>query len=65
VVGHLCLIAGGVFGLIVALAHGYLRQALANVRLMLTHWRVFGFQPIAGLTLLARRRLGWPMRFPS
>jgi prepilin peptidase CpaA len=45
-------IAGGVFGLIVALAHGYLRQALANVRLMLTHWRVFGFQPIAGLTLL-------------
>ena len=45
-------IAGGVFGVIVALAHGYLRQALSNVRLMLTHWRVFGFRPVAGLTLL-------------
>lgn len=43
--------AGGVFGIAVALAHGYLRQALSNVWLMLTHWRVFGFQPIAGLTL--------------
>ena len=43
--------AGGVFGVIVALFHGYLRQALANVWLMLVHWRVSGLQPIAGLTL--------------
>ena len=43
--------AGGVFGVIVALCHGYLRQALSNVWLMLTHWRVFGFRSIAGLTL--------------
>lgn len=43
--------AGGVFGVIVALRYGYLRQALANIWLMLTHWRVFGFRSIAGLTL--------------
>jgi prepilin peptidase CpaA len=45
-------IAGGVFAVIVALAHGYLRETLANVRLMLTHWCVFGLRPVAGLTLL-------------
>jgi len=44
-------IAGGVAGLIVALFHGYLRQALFNVRLMVTHWRLFGFRPVPGLTL--------------
>jgi prepilin peptidase CpaA len=43
--------AGGAFGAIVALRHGYLRQALSNVWLMLTHWRVFGFRSIPGLTL--------------
>jgi prepilin peptidase CpaA len=35
-------IAGGVLALSVALTHGYLRQALANIRLLLTHWRVSG-----------------------
>jgi len=44
-------IAGGVAGVIVALYHGYLRQALSNVWLMVTHWRVFGFRPVPGLTL--------------
>jgi prepilin peptidase CpaA len=43
--------AGGVFGVVVALLHGYLRQALSNVWMMLIHWRTFGFQAIAGLTL--------------
>jgi prepilin peptidase CpaA len=43
--------AGGVFGVIVALLHGYLRQALSNVWMMLIHWRLFGFQAIDGLTL--------------
>ena len=47
--------AGGVFGVIVALFHGYLRQALANVWLMLMHWRVTGLQPVAGFTLLDTR----------
>jgi prepilin peptidase CpaA len=44
--------AGGVFGVIVALSHGYLRQALANVWLMLNHWRVFGFRAVTGMTLV-------------
>ena len=44
-------IAGGVFGVIVALAHGYLRTALANLWLMGTHWRVSGLRPVPGITL--------------
>ena len=44
-------IAGGVLGVIVALSRGYLRQALANVWLMITHWRVMGVRPIEGFTL--------------
>jgi prepilin peptidase CpaA len=44
-------IAGGAMGAAVALYHGYLRQALVNVWLMLMHWRVAGPQPVAGLTL--------------
>jgi prepilin peptidase CpaA len=47
--------AGGVFGMVVALLHGYLRQALSNVWMMLIHWRTFGFQAIAGLTLTDTR----------
>jgi prepilin peptidase CpaA len=43
--------AGGVFGVAVALAHGYLRQAFANVWLMFVHWRFFGLRSIAGFTL--------------
>ena len=44
-------IAGGVFGAIVALYHGYLRQAGINVWLMVMQWRTAGIQPVAGLTL--------------
>ena len=44
-------IAGGVFGVIVALAHGYLRTALTNLWLMMTHWRVAGLRPVPGVTL--------------
>jgi prepilin peptidase CpaA len=43
--------AGGVLAALVALYHGYLRQAAVNMWLMLMHWRTAGFQPIAGLTL--------------
>jgi prepilin peptidase CpaA len=42
---------GGVAGLLVASARGYLRTALANLWLMLTHWRVVGLQPVPGITL--------------
>lgn len=36
-------VAGGVLAVAVALASGYLRTALANVSLLLTHWRISGF----------------------
>ena len=44
-------ISGGVIGAVVALYHGYLRQAGTNIWMMLTHWRAAGLQPVAGLTL--------------
>jgi prepilin peptidase CpaA len=42
---------GGVLGLAVALARGYLSTALSNVWLMLMHWRVEGLSPVPGVTL--------------
>ena len=44
-------IAGGVLAAVVSLYHGYLRQAIVNVWLMLMHWRTAGPGPIAGMTL--------------
>jgi prepilin peptidase CpaA len=44
-------VAGGVLALVVSFAHGYMRTALRNVRLLLTHWRVNGFGPVDNLTL--------------
>lgn len=44
-------VAGGVMALGVALARGYLRTALGNVALLLTHWRVVGVRPMPELTL--------------
>lgn len=44
-------IAGGVIAVVVALAYGYLRKALINVYLVLTHWRVAGVQPLPAVTL--------------
>jgi prepilin peptidase CpaA len=44
-------IAGGVVAVFVSLGHGYLRQALGNIWLMFTHWRVAGLGPVPGLTL--------------
>ena len=43
--------AGGVFGIVVAFARGYLSTAFRNVWVILTHWRVAGVQPVPGLTL--------------
>lgn len=48
-------IAGGVMALAVAFGYGYLRQAFANLRLLLTHWRVAGIRPVDGLTLETAR----------
>ena len=44
-------VAGGVLALVVSLATGYLSQALANVRLLITHWIVNGVGPLPELTL--------------
>jgi hypothetical protein len=48
-------VAGGVMALVVALAHGYLREAWSNVRFLLTHWRVVGLEPVPQLTLATSR----------
>jgi prepilin peptidase CpaA len=44
-------LAGGVLAIVVAIAYGYLRRALANLYLLLTHWRVAGVQPLPAVTL--------------
>ena len=44
-------IAGGVMAIAVAVAKGYLRQALKNIALLLTHWRVVGIRPLQELSL--------------
>jgi prepilin peptidase CpaA len=44
-------IAGGVLALVVALSHGYLRRALSNISLLLTHWRVAGIRPLHEVSL--------------
>ena len=44
-------LAGGLLALVLIAAHGYGRQAARNIRLLLTHWRVFGIRPLDSLTL--------------
>jgi prepilin peptidase CpaA len=44
-------IAGGVIAIFVAVAYGYLRTALTNLYLVLTHWRVAGVEPLPAVTL--------------
>jgi prepilin peptidase CpaA len=44
-------IAGAVMALIVSAWHGYLRRAVSNIWLLVTHWRVNGPRPFPELTL--------------
>jgi prepilin peptidase CpaA len=44
-------IAGGVLAVIIATYHGYLKQALMNVWLLLQHFTVMGLRPLVPLTL--------------
>jgi prepilin peptidase CpaA len=44
-------IAGGVLSVVVAMCHGYLKQALANVWLLLQHWAVAGLRPLYPISL--------------
>jgi prepilin peptidase CpaA len=50
-IGLWSALAGGVLAIVVALAHGYAGQALRNVWLLLSHWRVTGIRPLDSLTL--------------
>jgi prepilin peptidase CpaA len=43
--------SGGFIALAVAVARGYLRRALINIRLLLTHWRVAGLHALPELTI--------------
>jgi prepilin peptidase CpaA len=43
--------AGGIMALTVALATGYFKQAVMNLRLLITHWWVVGIRPLPELTL--------------
>jgi prepilin peptidase CpaA len=44
-------VAGGIMAVGVACARGYLRQALSNVWLLLTHWSVAGIGPVHEVSL--------------
>jgi prepilin peptidase CpaA len=45
------VLAGGLLGLIVALQHQYLRQALENVWGLIGFWRAAGIQRVPGMSL--------------
>ena len=44
-------IVGGVIAVVVALARGYLGRAIANIHLLLMHWRVSGLRALPELTI--------------
>jgi prepilin peptidase CpaA len=44
-------LAGGVLAIVLIVRHRYGRQALRNIWLLFTHWRVFGPRPLDALTL--------------
>jgi prepilin peptidase CpaA len=48
-------IAGGVMALVVALASGYLTEAITNIWGLLTYWRIVGPRPSPALTLSNHR----------
>ena len=57
-------IAGGVMAVVVALATGYFKRAIANVWLLLQHWRVVGVRPLPELTLEHSRGPRLPFALP-
>jgi prepilin peptidase CpaA len=58
------MIAGGAMGIIIALASGYFRKMMMNLRLLLMHWRVAGIRPLPELTLSGGRGLRLPYAVP-
>lgn len=57
-------LAGGVLAVVVALWHGYLRRALANLGTLLRYWSLVGIKPLPELTLEAGRGLRLPYALP-
>lgn len=53
-------VAGGVLAVIVALRRSYLKQALTNVKMLLTYWWVEGIKPFPALTLESTDSLRLP-----
>lgn len=49
------LVAGGVIGLTVAIAYGYLTQAFANIMWMFQFWRSEGPRPVPEVTLATHK----------
>ncbi len=62
--GLYAAIAGGVMALALALATGYLGQALRNTTMLLSHWRVFGLSRLPALTLAEAHGHRLPYAFP-
>jgi prepilin peptidase CpaA len=44
-------VAGGVMALVIAVGHGYMRKALANIFVMFAHWRAVGLKAVPGVSL--------------
>jgi prepilin peptidase CpaA len=53
-------IAGGVLAVIVALRRRYLKQAVTNMKMLLTYWWVEGVKPFPALTLESKESLRLP-----
>jgi prepilin peptidase CpaA len=57
-------IAGGIFGLLVALATGYVGQSVRNLWGLLMFWRVAGVRPLPELTLATAKGPRLPYAIP-
>ena len=57
-------IAGGVIAVAVAVGHGYLKTAVRNLWMLLTHWRVTGIRPLENVTLQGTRGPRLAYAFP-
>ena len=45
------VLVAGAAALLISATHGYLRQALSNIYLLLMHWRVVGIRPLHDVSL--------------
>jgi prepilin peptidase CpaA len=57
-------LAGGVLALALIARHPYGRQAVRNLWLLLTHWRVFGIRPLDSMTLETSKGPKLPYALP-